>query len=197
MGAGLRRLSRLITSRSVQWWEGRGNRGRGGTATGVRCELAAPGSSACEGAKEKEAHSLTPDERPEAGQPSSGRRGSPTEAAQGAPWDPLPYPTLLKGGRKKKREQQGARSKQTNSSTNINKRQTKGRTTQRERSELNGGWAKKWQLSHCAGGGVSHSSQLTTGLVVNSSITTNSHLGRWVYASSSKGKYSVETIVIL
>ena len=35
------------------------------------------------------------------------------------------------------------------------------------------------------GGGVSHPFQLTTGLVVNSFITTSSHLGRWVYASYS------------
>ena len=42
-------------------------------------------------------------------------------------------------------------------------------------------------------GGVSHPLQLTTGLVVNSFITTNSHLGRWAYASYSEGKNSVVT----
>ena len=43
------------------------------------------------------------------------------------------------------------------------------------------------------GGGVSHPLQLTTGLVVNSFITTNSHLGRQVNASYPEGKYSVGT----
>ena len=43
------------------------------------------------------------------------------------------------------------------------------------------------------GGGVSHPLQLNTGLVVNSFIITNSHLGRRAYAFYSKGKYSVGT----
>ena len=37
----------------------------------------------------------------------------------------------------------------------------------------------------CGGGGG--------GVLVNSFITTNPHLGRWVYASYSEGKYSVGT----
>ena len=57
-------------------------------------------------------------------------------------------------------------------------------------SLLNGGWAI---MLGGGGGVVSHPLQLTTGLVVNSFIITNSHLGRWAYASYSEGKYSVGT----
>ena len=84
-------------------------------ARGVRCGRTTSPFPAPEGAKEAEAHSRAPDERPETLPPLSldrGRAGgeeASRDAAQGASRDPFLLAALLKGGKKKRKKPQGAR----------------------------------------------------------------------------------------
>ena len=137
-GAGLRRLSQLIISQGMQWWEGRADRGRGRAGSRRSPQRATPGTLTTEGAEETEV-------------------GTSTRRASSSTSTPLAGPGRA-GGEKALREatQRASRGATLLSRPSVGREENEGRTSgcvtseevpargeefdTKERKSLKGGW---------------------------------------------------------